>query len=121
MYGSCMFLIFFFVKQMTADDVRISDLSSDVCSADLSSPAVVIGAMLLSPLMGPIIGLGFALAIGDYRWLKDSVRSLAWGTLMAVVLCALIVYFSPIQTRSAEPSVGNECVSMCRYRWATDN
>lgn len=35
----------------------------------LSSPAVVIGAMLLSPLMGPIIGLGFALAIGDWAWL----------------------------------------------------
>src|SRR3990167_786998 len=68
----------------------------------LSSPAVVIGAMLLSPLMGPIIGLGFALAIGDYRWLKDSARSLAWGTLMAVVLCALIVYFSPIQTVTSE-------------------
>ena len=31
----------------------------------LSSPAVVIGAMLLSPLMGPIMGLGFALASGD--------------------------------------------------------
>lgn len=68
----------------------------------LSSPAVVIGAMLLSPLMGPIMGLGFALAIGDYRWLKESVRALAWGTLMAVVLCALIVFFSPIQTVTSE-------------------
>jgi hypothetical protein len=33
----------------------------------LSSPAVVIGAMLISPLMGPIIGLGFALAIFEWR------------------------------------------------------
>src|SRR3546814_10449905 len=68
----------------------------------LSSPAVVIGAMLLSPLMGPIMGLGFALAIGDYRWLKESARSLAWGTLMAVALCALIVFLSPIQTVTSE-------------------
>src|SRR6478752_3085790 len=41
----------------------------------LSSPAVVIGAMLLSPLMDPIIGVGFELAIGDYDWMKQSERS----------------------------------------------
>ncbi len=68
----------------------------------LSSPAVVIGAMLLSPLMDPIMGLGFALAIGDYKWLKKSARSLAWGTAMAVGLTAVLVYFSPIQTITSE-------------------
>lgn len=68
----------------------------------LSSPAVVIGAMLLSPLMDPIMGLGFALAIGDYGWLKKSARSLAWGTLLAVALTAALVYFSPIQTITPE-------------------
>ena len=68
----------------------------------LSSPAVVIGAMLLSPLMDPIMGLGFALAVGDYQWLRKSARSLAWGTLMAVGLCALIVFFSPLQELTSE-------------------
>ena len=68
----------------------------------LSSPAVVIGAMLLSPLMGPIMGLGFALAIGDYHWLKQSARSLAWGTVMAVGLTGLLVFMSPIQTITPE-------------------
>lgn len=68
----------------------------------LSSAAVVIGAMLLSPLMGPIMGLGFALAIGDYQWLKQSARSLAWGTVMAVGLTGLLVYMSPIQTITPE-------------------
>ena len=68
----------------------------------LSSPAVVIGAMLLSPLMGPIMGLGFALAIWDYDWVKQSARSLAWGTIMAILLCALVVFFSPIQTITPE-------------------
>lgn len=68
----------------------------------LSSPAVVIGAMLLSPLMGPIMGLGFALAIWDYEWIKQSARSLAWGTVMAILLCALVVFFSPIQTITPE-------------------
>ncbi len=68
----------------------------------LSSPAVVIGAMLLSPLMDPIMGLGFALAIGDYNWLKQSARSLAWGTLIAIGLTAGLVYLSPIQTITPE-------------------
>lgn len=68
----------------------------------LSSPAVVIGAMLLSPLMDPIMGLGFALAVGDYQWLRKSARSLAWGTVMAIGLCGLIVFLSPLQELTSE-------------------
>lgn len=67
-----------------------------------SSTAVVIGAMLLSPLMGPIMGLGFALGITDYLWLKQSTRSLFWGSFMAVLLCAVVVFFSPITTITPE-------------------
>ena len=68
----------------------------------LSSPAVVIGAMLISPLMGPIIGLGFALAIGDWNWVKRSLRTLVIGSVMAVLLCACLVFFSPIQSVTSE-------------------
>jgi uncharacterized hydrophobic protein (TIGR00271 family) len=68
----------------------------------LSSPAVVIGAMLLSPLMGPIMGLGFALAIGDWAWLKQSLRTLLIGSIMAVLLCACLVFLSPIQGITSE-------------------
>jgi uncharacterized hydrophobic protein (TIGR00271 family) len=68
----------------------------------LSSPAVVIGAMLLSPLMAPIMGLGFALAIGDWAWLKQSVRTLMIGSAMAVLLCACLVFLSPIQGITSE-------------------
>jgi uncharacterized hydrophobic protein (TIGR00271 family) len=68
----------------------------------LSSPAVVIGAMLLSPLMGPIMGLGFALAIGDWDWLKQSIRTLLIGSVLAVLLCAVLVFLSPIQTITSE-------------------
>lgn len=68
----------------------------------LSSPAVVIGAMLLSPLMGPIIGLGFALATGDFRWIRQATRSLAVGTVLSILLCALIVLLSPLQTVTDE-------------------
>ena len=68
----------------------------------LSSPAVVIGAMLLSPLMGPIIGLGFALATGDFHWIRQASRSLLIGTVLSIMLCAIIVALSPIQTVTAE-------------------
>ena len=68
----------------------------------LSSPAVVIGAMLLSPLMNPIIGAGFALAVGDFRELRRCTRTLAWGSILAVGFTAIIVFLSPIQTVTAE-------------------
>lgn len=68
----------------------------------LSSPAVVIGAMLLSPLMDPIMGLGFSLATGDYRWLRQSAKSLAYGSAIAVALSALVVGMSPLQEITSE-------------------
>ncbi len=68
----------------------------------LSSPAVVIGAMLLSPLMGPIMGAGMSLAIGDYYWLRRSARALGIGTVLAILFCAFIVLMSPLQTVTPE-------------------
>lgn len=68
----------------------------------LSSPAVVIGAMLLSPLMSPIIGSGFAMATGDVVWLRRCLKALAYGSLLAVGFCALIVLLSPLQTVTTE-------------------
>lgn len=68
----------------------------------LSSPAVVIGAMLLSPLMGPILGAGFALAVGDVRWLRECSVALAVGVLVSVFFCALIVLISPLDTVTEE-------------------
>ncbi len=68
----------------------------------LSSPAVVIGAMLLSPLMGPILGAGFALATGDTKWLRECGSALFVGTIVAILFCAIIVFFSPLQTVTSE-------------------
>lgn len=68
----------------------------------LSSPAVVIGAMLISPLMGPIIGLGFALATLDAHQMRRSATALAAGSLLAVLFCALVVLASPLQNVTAE-------------------
>ena len=66
------------------------------------SAAVVIGAMLLSPLMDPIMGVGFALAIGDFAWLRQSARSLAIGVLVAIAFTAIVVFISPLQQITAE-------------------
>ena len=68
----------------------------------LSSPAVVIGAMLLSPLMGPILGIGFALATGDFQWMRTAARALAIGIVLAIAFCALIVLVSPLKTITEE-------------------
>lgn len=68
----------------------------------LSSPAVVIGAMLISPLMGPILGLGFSLATFDFREMRHALAALCVGTLLAVGFTALIVLVSPLQAATQE-------------------
>ncbi|MCF8709616.1 DUF389 domain-containing protein [Rhizorhapis sp. SPR117] len=68
----------------------------------LSSPAVVIGAMLISPLMGPIIGLGFGLATGDSKEIRRTLASLSGGIFLAIFFTAFIVVLSPLQTVTAE-------------------
>ncbi|WP_417614193.1 DUF389 domain-containing protein [Parasphingorhabdus sp.] len=68
----------------------------------LSSPAVVIGAMLLSPLMGPIMGAGFALAVGDSAWLRESGKAILLGTIISILFAGLVVTMSPLQMVTAE-------------------
>lgn len=68
----------------------------------LSSPAVVIGAMLISPLMGPILGLGFSLALFDFSELRRSVIALVGGTAAALLFTALIVLASPLKEATSE-------------------
>lgn len=68
----------------------------------LASPAVVIGAMLISPLMGPIIGFGFGLALFDLADIRRTAITIAAGIVMAVLFCALIVALSPLQSVTTE-------------------
>jgi uncharacterized hydrophobic protein (TIGR00271 family) len=68
----------------------------------LSSPAVIIGAMLISPLMGPIIGLGFALATFEWREARRSLLAVAAGTLIAIAFTALVVLASPLKDLTPE-------------------
>ena len=68
----------------------------------LSSPAVVIGAMLISPLMSPILGFGFSLALFDFAEMRRSLFAVAVGSVAAVAFTALIVTLSPLQAPTAE-------------------
>jgi uncharacterized hydrophobic protein (TIGR00271 family) len=67
-----------------------------------ASPAVVIGAMLISPLMNPILGFGFALATFDFPQVKRSLGALTLGSVLAVAFTALIVLASPLKDATTE-------------------
>ncbi len=55
-----------------------------------NSTAVIIGAMLVSPLMTPIIGSSLGLVIGDGRLFANSIRSVVVGTVLAIFFSALL-------------------------------
>lgn len=67
-----------------------------------SSTAVVIGSMLVSPLMGPIIGLGFGLATVDSALLRRSGVTLAAGMAVGIAVSLFIVVISPIKDVTPE-------------------
>lgn len=68
----------------------------------LNSPAVVIGAMLISPLMGPIMAAGLALAAADLYLGIKSLVNLAASIAGAVLFSAGLVWLLPFQTPTAE-------------------
>lgn len=79
-------------------------LSSAVATLGLlqNSTAVVIGAMLISPLMGPIMGLGFGLATIDSLLIRRSLYTLAAGMGAAILIAMALVWLSPIRDVTAE-------------------
>ena len=68
----------------------------------MPSVAVLIGAMLLSPLMMPIIGLGFGIATLDFREMRRAFVALAAGFVLALLLSVVLVSISPVQTVTSE-------------------
>jgi uncharacterized hydrophobic protein (TIGR00271 family) len=69
---------------------------------NVNSTAVIIGAMLISPLMGPIVGAGFALGIYDFSLLKKSLRNLLNATVVSLVVSTLYFYLSPFKDVQSE-------------------
>ena len=56
---------------------------------NVNSTAVIIGAMLVSPLMGPIMGIGLAIGISDLKLLKKSLKNLLVMTLISLLVSSL--------------------------------
>ena len=67
-----------------------------------NSAAVIIGAMLISPLMGPIMGIGLGLGINDYELIKRSFRNLAVATLFSVITSTIYFWVSPLNEARSE-------------------
>ena len=67
-----------------------------------NSTAVIIGAMLISPLMGPIIGIGLGVGIEDYELLKRSVRNLVMAAGFSVIASTLYFLVSPVSEGHSE-------------------
>jgi uncharacterized hydrophobic protein (TIGR00271 family) len=69
---------------------------------NVNSTAVVIGAMLISPLMGSIAGAGFALGVYDFDLLKKLLRNLAVSTVIGLVFSTMYFYISPFKDVQSE-------------------
>src|SRR3546814_8055127 len=99
-------VLFFFFKQKTAYEMRISDWSSDVCSSDLGPHASGDGTTTADPPPAPgAWESGRSVGACGCRG-RRRVSSASWvGT-------------GSMQGGSEERRVGKECVSTCRSRWA---
>ncbi len=67
-----------------------------------NSAAVIIGAMLIAPLMGPIIELGMGLATFDLRTVRSALRAITGGIALALAMAMPIVWASPLQQATPE-------------------
>ncbi len=69
---------------------------------NVNSTAVIIGAMLISPLMGPIMGLGLSVGIYDFDLLKKSLKNLIVAVLISVITSAIYFLISPLSEAQSE-------------------
>ena len=86
---------------------------------NVNSTAVIIGAMLISPLMGPIIGMGLAVGISDYDLLRRALKNYLVATLISVVTATVYFLISPLSDARSEllarttPSLYDVLIAFC--------
>src|SRR3546814_2016709 len=97
-----MWCIFFFFKQKTAYEMRISDWSSDVCSSDL----------------GAAKAIAFSLAAAGVSKITIFNRTACKAEELTRRLSTVFPTLELSVARSEERRVGKECVSTCRSRWS---
>ncbi len=69
---------------------------------NVNSTAVIIGAMLISPLMGPIIGMGLAVGINDFELLKRSAKNYLVATVISVITATVYFLLTPLDEAQSE-------------------
>ena len=90
------------IKGQTAWILVFSILIASI-GLNVSSTAVVIGAMLISPLMGPILGIGFSIGVNDVDTLKGSVIN--FGAMVFLSLLTSFLFFSIPLFKEATPEI----------------
>lgn len=69
---------------------------------NVNSTAVIIGAMLISPLMGPIMGVGLSVGLNDFELMKRSLKSFLITTAFSVTTATIFFLFTPIAEAQSE-------------------
>lgn len=84
-----------------------------------NSAAVIIGAMLISPLMGPIIGMGLGVGINDFELLRKSFRNYIVATLFSVTTATIYFIITPFAEAQSEllartsPTIYDVLIALC--------
>ncbi|MBQ9418154.1 MAG: DUF389 domain-containing protein [Bacteroidales bacterium] len=86
---------------------------------NVNSTAVIIGAMLVSPLMGPIIGMGLGVGISDYDLFRRALKNYGVATLISIATATLYFLLSPLGEAQSEllartsPSLYDVLIAFC--------
>jgi uncharacterized hydrophobic protein (TIGR00271 family) len=67
-----------------------------------NSTAVIIGAMLISPLMGPIIGMGYSVATYNFSMLRKAIKNFAFAVGASILTSTIYFFISPVSTAHSE-------------------
>lgn len=86
---------------------------------NVNSTAVIIGAMLISPLMGPITGMGLSIGINDLQFLKRSFKNYLIMVVIAVITATLYFLITPLKEAQSEllsrtsPTLYDVLIAIC--------
>lgn len=69
---------------------------------NMNSTAVIIGAMLISPLMGPINGMGYSVATYDFELFRKSIKNFSFAIIASLVASTVYFALSPVSTAHSE-------------------
>src|SRR3546814_1759453 len=109
-------IVFFFFKQKTAYEMRISDWSSDVCPSDLKIETQAGRFMWETNFIADV--LNFRLEGWEKRGGRSSNMRFALADGVIHLHTSEMAVGTYKKGRSEERRVGKECVSTCRYRWS---